>query len=150
LLDEAYFGDVPDAADSEDEVEESTPMGKIDALRRLRGHARVAEMAKYPGDDGRFSLLKWLDVERETHKVAFVLGRRVLGDRASQSVSESTFSTHAAFTGDLRQNLGSKYLAIYVKLNRNHALFFHKIVGKIKAAYIAKYGRSGGEPAVEG
>jgi len=109
LLDMMFDGGGSDDEDedgdsSSDDAETKTPMGMLDTLRALKGRAKEREMAKY-SKDGKFSLLKFLSDERKPQKVAFTKGRRVLCDPAGQSVSESTFSIHAAFSDSRHMNI---------------------------------------------
>ena len=150
LLDMAYDEadeDVDDEVEQErDDVvedETKTPMGKLDAMRTLPRGAKQIEKDKYVEDGYGFSLLKFYSDERDKHKVAFTLARRILAHPASQSVSESTFSTHAAFADPLRTNMSPEHISMLVMCNRNHKLLFHRIRRKIKAAYYAKYGKTG-------
>jgi hypothetical protein len=131
--------DNEDEDSSSDDAETKTPMRMIDTLRALKGRAKEREMAKY-SKDGKFSLLKFLSDERKPQKVAFTKGRRVLCDPAGQSVSESTFSIHAAFSDSRRMNMSPEHLGMMVKLNCNHDFLFHLIKGKIKARYFEKFG----------
>ena len=93
--------DDDDEDSSDEDVEAMNPMGMLNALRALKGRAKEREVAKY-SIGGKFSLLKFLSDERTPQKVVFTKGRRVLCDPAGQSVSESTFSIHAAFSDNLR------------------------------------------------
>ena len=77
------------------------------------------------------------------HVDAFNLARRKLSAPGSQSVSESTFSIHAAFAHELRASMKAEHIAMMVKCNRNHDLLFHLIKGHIKKAYVKKHGTSG-------
>ena len=70
-----------------------TTAGKFGKVRKLKGgSARTEEIRKYVNDTGEFSLLKFLDKNRDELKPAFILGRRTLADPAGQSVPEPTFS----------------------------------------------------------
>ena len=136
------FSGVTEAVEDDDDDDGETTAHKIDKLRALKGQERAAEMAKY-FENGRFSLLKFLSVNRKELKPAFILGRRILSDPAGQSVSESTFSIHAAFASDLRRKLGAHVTSMMIKLNRNHARYFKRILPKIWARYCEKFGRGG-------
>ena len=54
-----------DDDEAEDDCEETT-VDKISKLRCLEGKARSDEIAKYPDDDGDFSLLNFLSKNRTT------------------------------------------------------------------------------------
>ena len=130
-----------DDDDDDDDVMELTTVDRLNKFRCLEGKARSDEIIKYLDEDGAFSLLKFLGEQRATLKPAFVLGRRTLPHPAGQAVSESTFSTHAAFDSDLRKNLGNRATARMVKLNKNHARYFLRIKPLIKGRYDSKFGR---------
>ena len=132
-------GDAVDDDDEDDDPDETT-VDKFNKLRALKGKERSNEIVKYLDQEGGFSLLKFLDKQRVTLKAAFVLGRRVLSDPAGQAVSESTFSIHAAFDGDLRKDLAPEAISRMIKLNRNHQRYFNRIKPLIKARYEAKFG----------
>jgi len=132
-------GDAVDDVDEDDDPDETT-VDKFNKLRALKGKERSNEIVKYLDQEGGFSLLKFLDKQRVTLKAAFVLGRRVLSDPAGQAVSESTFSIHAAFDGDLRKDLAPEAISRMIKLNRNHQRYFNRIKPLIKARYEAKFG----------
>ena len=124
-------------------------MDKFEKLRKLKGAARTEEIRKYVNDAGEFSLLKFLDKNRDELKPAFILGRRTLADPAGQSVSESTFSIHAAFATDLRRQLSPRVISMMVKLNRNHARLLNRIRAKIWDRYCKKFGKSDTEKEQE-
>ena len=115
-------------------------MGLLDAQRALPRGAKKLAKAKYEEPGYGFSLIKFYSVERVPHKVAFTLSRRVLPHPAGQPVSESTFSTHAAFADELRTCMSPEHIAMLVKCNRNHDFLFSRISGKIKASYFEKFG----------
>ena len=73
------FSGVTEAVEDDDDDDGETTAHKIDKLRALKGQERAVEMAKY-FENGRFSLLKLLSVNRKELKPAFILGRRILSD----------------------------------------------------------------------
>jgi hypothetical protein len=137
---DGMFGDAEDGDDAT--AEDNTPMGKLDMLRKMGARAKRALMQQYLVK-GMFCLLHWLSDQETSNKVIYVLGRRVLPHFSASAISENTFSTHSAFAGKLRIGMGSAYLAMFVKANRNHALFYALIKDKIKPLYLAKFGRGG-------
>ena len=72
----------------------------------------------------------------------FKLSRRILPHPASQGVSESTFSTHAAFADELRTSMSPKHISMLVQCHRNHAFLFNRIRSKIKAFYVVRHGKA--------
>lgn len=146
-MSEGYAGadEEPDQSDDDGE----TTADKFEKLRKLKGAARTEEIRKYVNDAGEFSLLKFLDKNRDELKPAFILGRRTLADPAGQSVSESTFSIHAAFATDLRRQFSPRVISMMVKLNRNHARLFNRIRAKIWDRYCKKFGKSDTEKEQE-
>jgi hypothetical protein len=152
-LTEMGYGECEDAnGDVEEDGpvnETKTPMGMLDALRALPPNAKKIEVAKYVEPGYGFSLLKFYSAERVPHKVAFTVSRRTLPHPAGQGVSESTFSTHAAFADELRTSMSPKHIAMLVKTNRNHTFLFWRIIKKIMPAYFKKFGKLNAISAAE-
>ena len=80
-------------------------------------------------------MLKLASETRATRPVHHRMTQQCMVDLLSEGVSESAFSTHAAFATDLRASTRPAVIAKMVFCNRNHKLLFEKIKDKIKAEY---------------
>lgn len=80
-------------------------------------------------------MLKFFSKEGENHPVPKRMSQRHHIDLPSEAVSESTFSTHAAFATDLRASTAPEVIADLVYCHRNDALLWSRVKGKVKDRY---------------
>ena len=85
--------------------------------------------------DDKFNVLKFFSQEGENYPVPKRMCQRFHNDLPSEAVSESTFSTHAAFATDLRSSTAPDVISDMVYCHRNDALLWARIKGKVKDRY---------------
>ena len=111
----------------------------MESLESLR--MNTAKLEQLIGADGRFDIFKFTTCTKTEWPVHYRMMKMVFADLLSEGVSESCFSTHSAFATDLRKNTAPVVISSMVYCNRNHKLLYHKVQGKVKARYEAKYGK---------
>ena len=123
------------SADGENapEIRKLTEMETLQVLREDPEEQEAYET------DGRMDMFKLADLTASKRPVHYRMTQRIFADNLSEAVSESTFSTHAAFATDLRSTTRPEVIAKMVFANRNHSLLFHRIRGKIWKRYMSKF-----------
>ena len=84
---------------------------------------------------GWFDVLKFFSKEGDNHPVPKRMCQRHHADLPSEAVSESTFSTHAAFATDLRSRTAPDVISDMLYCHRNDALLWARIKGRVKNRY---------------
>ena len=125
--------------DEEEEAEDCRAYTEMESLEALRKDP--AKLLQFM-DDGRLDLLKFATATKTERPLHYVMMKEVFSDLLSEGVSESCFSTHAAFATDLRKTTDPRVIPAMVFCNRNHDLLFELIKDKIKPRYMAKFGRA--------
>ena len=112
-------------------------MESLGALRKDE-----SKQEQFLDDNGRFDILKFANCTKLERPVHYRMMKEIFADLLSEGVSESCFSTHAAFATDLRKSTNPHVVSVMVFCNRNHDLLFERIKAKIKPRYMAKWGRA--------
>ena len=119
-----------------------TEMQLLNDLRK-KGQENPAFFEPYMVD-GKIDMLKLAQCSEAERPVHHRMTQEIFADLLSEGVSESTFSTHAAFATDLRKNTRPEIVAKMVFCNRNFALLFGTIKSKIIPAAPARTTASDG------